>query len=272
MRAVGRKRVGLALAAAAGFAACTSCSAVRVAPARLPVQMTIVREQLVIHSDTPVPAQHRLFQDLTAQRGELLSKLALPGSDEPIHVYLFNTPERFDVFMRLRFPQFPSRRAFFVEGDTELAVYAYWGERVAEDLRHEVAHGYLHSAVRNIPLWLDEGLAEYFEVPRGSGGLNRPHVNQLAVRLAAGGWRPDLRRVEALASAGEMTQFDYAESWAWAHWMLETTPPRKELLRAYFKSLKETGTAEPLSTQLERIEPNAARGVAEHIFQLALPR
>ena len=76
-------------------------------------------------------------------------------------------------FFRDRYPDFPKRRAFFVETDTQLAVYAQWGDRVAEDLRHEVAHGYLHAIVPSIPLWLDEGLAEYFEVPRGQNGLNR---------------------------------------------------------------------------------------------------
>jgi hypothetical protein len=68
-------------------------------------------------------------------------------------------------------PNLPRRRAFFVETDTRLSVYAYWGDRVAEDLRHEVVHGYLHAVVPHLPLWLDEGLAEYFEVPRGLSGL-----------------------------------------------------------------------------------------------------
>ena len=39
-----------------------------------------------------------------------------------------------------------------------------------------MAHGYLHSAFPSIPLWLDEGLAEYFETPRGDAGLNGRHV------------------------------------------------------------------------------------------------
>ena len=47
-----------------------------------------------------------------------------------------------------------------METDTRLTVYAYWGDRVAEDLRHEVTHGYLHTMVPHVPLWLDEGLAQ----------------------------------------------------------------------------------------------------------------
>ena len=108
-------------------------------------------------------------------------------------MYLFPTAERFESFMHVRYPDLPLRRAFFVESDTRLMVYAYWGDRVAEDLRHEVAHGYLHGVVPRLPLWLDEGLAEYFEVPPGMAGLNRPHVELLA-DAATHDWRPNLPR------------------------------------------------------------------------------
>jgi hypothetical protein len=223
---------------------------------------------LVIYSNFPLPQHHRLLDDLRVQRGDVLAKLALPASDEPIHVYLFESEERFDEFLEEHHPEFPARRAFFVESDTRLAVYAQWGERVAEDLRHEVAHGYLHSVVRSIPLWLDEGLAEYFEVPRGQGGVNRPHVQLLLERLLKQGWRPNLARLEALDAAGDMTQDDYAESWAWAHWMLETDPARKQLLQQHLDVLRRQGNAEPLSSSLRRICPVPEQALVEHLVAL----
>lgn len=246
-----------------------SCASIRHDTEGLPSTHSIRLEQLQIHSDGLVPTQHRLFQDLTAQRADLVEKLALPTSDEPIHVYLFESPERFGEFLAVNHPDFPLRRAIFVEADTRLNVYAQWGGRVAEDLRHEVAHGYLHAVIRNIPLWLDEGLAEYFEVPRGLNGLNRPHVRGMASRLAAGGWRPDLRRLESLSTAAEMSQLDYAESWAWVHFLLETAPQRRELLRAYLQTLRRQGAVEPLSAQIARNIPAAERLLADHIFELA---
>src|SRR5688572_15486014 len=72
-----------------------------------------------------------------ALRGDMSTKFALPVSDEPIHVYLFDSPARYQTFMALHHPELPSRRAFFFESDTRLEVYAHWGDRVAEDLRHE---------------------------------------------------------------------------------------------------------------------------------------
>lgn len=257
------------MAAALAWFALSGCAVGRRNESALPVRNSIVRDQLVLHCDTSLPAHHRLFDDLAAQRGDVARTLALPTSDEPIHVYLFDSAAGFEDFMRLTYPRLPLRRAFFVESDTRLTVYAHWGDRVAEDLRHEVAHGYLHAAMRNIPLWLDEGLAEYFEVPRGTAGLNPPHVQDLAGRLAAGGWRPDLARLESLRSIGEMDQLDYAESWAWVHFLLETTPPRRALIQAQLAALRREGAAEALSAQVRRNIPQAERELAEHLYRLA---
>lgn len=256
----------LCLAAAAAVQGCT-------APLPrmpiLPARHTLVREQLVLYSDFPLPPHHRLLEELAAERGDLLSKLDLPTSEEPIHVYLFDNEERFASFLRQHYPHFPTRRAFFVESDTRLAVYAHWGDRVAEDLRHEVAHGYLHSVVPNIPLWLDEGLAEFAEVPRGAAGLNRPHVELLLRQLWQQGWRPHLERLEQLRSAGEMTQADYAESWAWVHWLVESDPARRQILVDYLKELRRQGTAAPLSARLRGHYPQPEHLLTGHIHSLA---
>jgi len=124
------------------------------------------------------------------------------------------------------------------------------GDRIAEDLRHEVAHGYLHASVPNLPLWLDEGLAEYFEVHRGQRGLNQPHVDLLLARLDDADWQPNLTRLERLTDVSGMTQLDYAESWAWVHWMLETAPQRKTALQHQLHQLRASGDSAPLSESL----------------------
>jgi hypothetical protein len=216
----------------------------------LPDSNTLVRDQLVIHGDFPLAAHHRLFDELTAQRTDLCRRLALPQSDEPIHVYLFESPERFQGFMKLHHPRFPDRRAFFVETDTRLSVYVQWGDQTADDLRHEVTHAYLHSVVPNVPVWLDEGIAKFYEVSRGRRGLNRPLLDRQIARLEHESWRPDLARLERLAGSEEMTFDDYAESWSWVHLLMESKPERLDLLRAYLADLRREGAAQPLSVRL----------------------
>ena len=235
----------------------------------LPDTHILVRDQLVIHSEFPLPAHHRLLEELAARRVDLSQSLMLPVSDEPIHVYVFQTPGEFEAFMRLRHPSFPQRRAFFLETDTRLEVYAQWGDRVAEDLRHEVTHGYLHSVVPNLPLWLDEGLAEYFEVPRGQNGVNREHVAVLVERLRTDGWRGELERLEALPPDVDMTRADYAEAWAWVHFLLASHPARRELLRDYLRDLRQHGTARPLSVGLCQLGGQPAAELATHVERLS---
>lgn len=244
------------------------CASALSKPGKLPAPNGIELGQLVVHSDFPLPPHHRLLDDLVAEREELLAKLTLVASDEPIHVYLFDSDSEFQTYIERHYPQFPVRRAFFVQTDTRLAVYAKWGDRVAEDLRHEVAHGYLHAIVPTIPLWLDEGLAEYFEVPRGQSGLNRPHVQLLLSQIYERGWRPNLERLEALQSAAEMSQLDYAEAWAWVHFLIETDPPRRQLVTQYLQALRKEGKAEPLSAPLRRAFPHPEQALTQYVHAL----
>jgi len=237
-------------------------------PRTLPDRYSLVRGQLVIHSDFALAAQHRLLEELTARRFDLARRLALPLSDERIHVYLFQDADRFFAFLGWRHPQFPRRRAFFVETDTRLVVYAHWGDRVAEDLRHEITHAYLHAVVPDVPLWLDEGLAEYFEVPRGREGVHRAHLERLATRLRQGDWRPDLRRLEQFNSAFEMDQDDYAESWAWVHFLLGSGAEYAEVLPSYLNDLRRHGSAEPVSWRIGRSPNRVEEALITHLVYL----
>ena len=237
--------------------------------AALPVLHTVEREQLVVHSDFEVPRYHRLLDELIMLRAELCARLQLPQSDEPIHIYLFDTSRHYEDYLRQEFPNAPARRAVFVETDTRLAVYGFWGDFVAEDLRHEVSHGYLHAVVPNLPLWLDEGLAEYFEVERRASGLNTAHVELLQREFDAGTWQPDLSRLEGLTDISQMTLRDYAESWLWVHYYLHSSDQRVERLRNYLARLRMLGTAPPFSENLLEGEQTAEDDVVRWLSDLS---
>lgn len=221
--------------------------------------------QLVFHADFILPSENRLIDEIVAERQIIYEKLRLKPSDRQIHVHLFADETDYKRHVSRRFPGFPERRAIFVETDRELAVYATWGEAVAEDLRHEVAHGYLHASVPNLPLWLDEGLAEYFEVSRGRDGVNRLHVDYLRGQLAVGGWRPNLPRLEQLIEAGELTQLDYAESWLWVHFLLHSEAGRETLLTGYLASLRPGEPAGSLADWVKASVENPHEAVVTYL-------
>lgn len=235
----------------------------------LPARYSLVRDQLVIHSDFPLTASHRMLTELAAVRNDLGQRLGIPISDEPIQVYLFENEDEFRGFVRLYHPEFPDRRAFFLETDTRLQIYAQWGDRLGEDLRHEVTHGYLHATVPNLPLWLDEGIAEYYEVPRGHRGLNRRNLECLNAALERRQRQPDLARLEHFEPTREMSQEDYAEAWAWVYFLLETRQEHRTILREYLEDLRRFGSADPLSERLRQSVPEPERALAAFVQSLA---
>jgi hypothetical protein len=237
-------------------------------PAALPNKHRVQVDQLVFNSNFALPGDHRLVRELTAERNDICQTLSLPCSNEPIEVYLFSDAETYRQFLLEHFPSVPSRRAFFLETDTRLCVYAHWGDRVAEDLRHEVSHGYLHAVAHGLPLWLDEGLAEFFEVPRGNGGLNRPHVELLNDMMQHDGWRPDLKELEQLADAGQLDQRHYAEAWAWTYFLLNSDPQSREVLISYIADIRAHGRVEPLSVRLATRYVEPERTLAEYLTGL----
>ncbi len=226
----------------------------------------ISREQLVVHSDFDNAEQRRLFDQLAGMRPEILGTLALPASSDPVHVYLFGDEARYSKYTTAKYPDMPERRAFFVSEEDGLKVFAYSGEYVVEDLRHEVTHGYLHSIAPKIPLWLDEGLAEYFET---ADHRNPPHIEQLTSRLMQGGWRPNLARLESLTAVGDMEQIDYAESWAWVHFLLNTSEARVNLLQAHLRAIRADGSDRPLAEQLKQLGPRPEEELMAYLMTMA---
>lgn len=160
--------------------------------------------------------------------------------------------------------------ASFNATDSRLEVYAHWSDRVAEDLRHEVTHGYIHSVVPNTPLWLDEGLAEYHEVPDATNGVNHEHVRWLVAGLKSGEWKPDMARLERLGPADGMTRADYAEAWAWVHFFFHSGGRGwHDLPGEYLRRLRQHGSTEPLSVAISRIDERACDELIMHIQRLA---
>jgi len=214
--------------------------------AELPAKHSVRAERIVIHSDSPIDQKSPILTELAELRHDIMSTLNLPESKRPVIVYLFRDERRYSEYMRQKFPSLPSRRAFFVGTTSELAVYAYHGDNLANDLRHEYTHGVLHSSLKNLPLWLDEGLAEYFEPPRDAHHVNEEHVSRLTAAIQ-GGWEPDLQRLEQLTGVSEMQAMDYHEAWAWVFTMLQSDNGDASQLVEYIHSCKSDPSPKRLS-------------------------
>ena len=65
-----------------------------------------------------------------------------------------------------------------------------------------------------------------------------------------------------------MTQDDYAEAWAWVHFLMESRPECLDLLRGYLADLRRDGAATPLSTRLTSMFDRPDAALMEHVRRL----
>ncbi len=245
----------------------------RTPPTAAPSRFSLRTSQFLFLSDRELKANTPLFQDLTELREQVFKELQLPASNTLVQVYLFEDRERYERFMRARYPDLPKRRAFFVAqpralgGSEDLLVYTFWGDRVRQDLRHELTHALLHSVLKDVPLWLDEGLAEFFEVPSDWQGVHYPHLDQ--VRLVAHEpLQPDLAQLEKLSQVQQMTPREYREAWGWVHLLLRGKPEGKAVLLNYLQQLRTNPAPGPLGPQLAAVYPAPHEALEQHLAGL----
>jgi hypothetical protein len=115
-----------------------------------------------------------LTQALAQIKQELEQKLKLKVGNDPINVHLFNSRRSYQAYMRQHVPRAINRQALFVKGPQGSSVYAYKNKDFDTDIRHECTHALIHNSVQFIPLWMDEGLAEYFAACHLGKGLYSP--------------------------------------------------------------------------------------------------
>jgi hypothetical protein len=201
-----------------------------------------------IHSNVPIDDEHPVASELVQLRIAVQALLGLPDQGQLIDIYIFDDRAQFERFIETTYPGLPRRRAFFMARGQQSAVYAFRDQKLLEDLRHEACHALVHSAFGTLPLWLDEGLAEYFELPDSAGRVHSRHVIELNKSIEQG-WRPSLTRLEALTELQQMTAADYREAWGWVYWLLHASPDSRQLLLDYLEEIR-AGRSDPMSSRI----------------------
>lgn len=231
----------------------------RRAPSLLPTAHQVQTGPFVIYSNEPIDAESSSVRALDSLRSDLAATMdCREESDaDPIEIYVLDDRSAFLHLLRYYFPELPPRRAFFLARGPERMVYTYNGPMLEEDLRHEAAHALLRGRFGEIPLWLDEGLAEYFEVGPGDSQDRQNRVDRLTADSRTG-WTPNLERLESLADVHQMSPRDYREAWAWVDLMLGGPTPKTTTLVDFLDRRRGAVEPEPLSRLLNAAETNSA--------------
>lgn len=230
-RRPGRPAAAMILLLLLGWA---GCSALDKGRTLVPSQHHVRTGPFIVYSNAPMPEDPPAVRYLEALERDVARELGLrpAAEEEPVEIYILDNRQDFDHFLKFYYPELPTRRAFFLAKGTQRTVYTYISPRLDEDLRHEATHALLRGAFGDLPLWLDEGLAEYFENDLAQPEAIRTRLEAIAADLH-GHWRPNLERLESMTDIGQMTQRDYREAWAWVHLMLHGPEPGKAALMAY---------------------------------------
>jgi len=238
-----------------------TCSSEAIAQPRWPDERQA--GPLLCHADFPLDAQLPLLAELADLQRDLVKVLGAAESRETVHVFLFQAKPTYQAYMQQYFPKVPYRRALFIKARGPGMVFAYRGDDFEIDVRHESTHALLHTWLNSAPLWLDEGLAEYFEVPHDQRAGHHPHL--AAVRaLVRSGELPRLEALEQLDEISQMGRDEYRDAWAWMHFAIHGPPAANEELKGYLADLAAGAEPGPFSERLRRRLPDLNRRVVEH--------
>jgi len=207
-----------------------------------------------------------LFQELSALELELQRTLAVPAAAQTVDVFLLEDKPAHQRVLAEFFPRVPYRRALYVQRGGRGSVYAYRHSEVAVDLRHECTHALLHTNLAMVPLWLDEGLAEYFEMPAPQRAFDHPHLKKLRWNLRFG-MIPNVESMEAFEDLSDMGGAEYRFAWAWVHFMLHGPIPVHHALVRYLADIRRGNPPGQLSARLRHEMPDLERQLISHFKQ-----
>jgi hypothetical protein len=188
----------------------------------------------MIHCDFPLNDESSLLSELNSVRADLRELLNVVPKQSKIHIVLFGTESEYRRYMAKYFVGLPERRAMFIQHRGPGMLFTFVHPELDTDLRHEVTHAIVNRRNHALPLWLDEGLAEYFEVLRAERFAGNPGVPAVA-KLARQG---RLRSIAELASIEQLSEFSdahYRDAWAWVHFLIHRKSETRELLTRYLR-------------------------------------
>jgi len=193
---------------------------------------------VVVQANFPLTEIASILDEIYMLQHDLTRYIGVPAPQEKIELCLFKDEQSYIEFLREFFPRAPrDRRALYIKLDNKPGTLLVQKSKDFEiDLRHEMTHAIIHASISRIPIWLDEGLAKYFEIPREERANNHPYMAFIR-RNARFGNVPSLDRLARLETIDDMGAKEYREAWAWTHFLIHRSPETHRLLAAYLQML-----------------------------------
>lgn len=198
------------------------------------------------------PGMQNLWHNVTDVTCELKVLLDVEPSGDPIQIILFRDQASYLRYLATSIPQARLRKAIFYKNGDVCQVYAFNSRTLVADIRHEMTHAILHQHLPFLPLWIDEGLAEYLEEPES---LRSDSSRTKSVRWKARlGWSPSIKSLEAIRKAESMNSEEYRDSWAMICMLLNESDATRQALRDYLTVIHNGEAPGPFSEFHKTVE------------------
>jgi len=226
---------------------------------------------VVVQANFPLTEIASILEEINMLQHDLNRYIGVPAPKEKIELCLFKDEASYMNFLKEFFPNAPrDRRALFIKLDNKPGTLLVQKSKDFEtDLRHEMTHAVIHASIPEVPIWLDEGLAKYFEVPIQDRAGNNPYMTHVRWNVKIG-VVPSLDRLTKLTTIDEMGAKEYQDSWAWTHFLIHSSPKTHQLLASYLQMLSQYSGTEVMY----RNDGGRGFGIAlgEKIFSVSMTK
>jgi tetratricopeptide (TPR) repeat protein len=242
---------------------------------------TMVRTPaMTVIGDQPAAALRDVaiqIEQFRAVVGGLIPNAGQPPS-LPTIVFVFGTRKAMQPFLPMANGRTADVAGYFQRSpEVNHIVLSLEGfEESASVIYHEYTHLLLVNAVRSVPVWLNEGLAEYYS----SYSLSRDARTAVIGRIID--WRLDMLRqrwlpladvlgidsVTALHDASQRRSLFYSEAWALTHYLLTQVPDGGAKINRYVGAVAEgQGSAEAFFDAFGTTPADVDRQLRTYIHQ-----
>jgi tetratricopeptide (TPR) repeat protein len=275
-----RRRLGLAWIAAAALAARPASGTVL--PDRENAWIRVETAHFTLFGNAGAVRTREIGLELEKLRS-VLSLLApsAHGAPVPTLVFVFKSDAAIAPYKPLYLGK-PTGAAGFFEGTSEgnfIALTASWSSDPRPVVYHEFLHYFLHSNFPPLPLWYEEGLADFYSTFRATSSA--AEVGLPVERHVACLMREAMMPLDRLfAVSRDSPEYNersrqgifYAESWALVHYLTEGAPRRAPQLSRYVRLLEQGAPWERAFRDAFGVDEAVLQGeLSRYVRQLSFP-
>ncbi|AMV33865.1 hypothetical protein VN12_17180 [Pirellula sp. SH-Sr6A] len=201
-----------------------------------------------VYSTVAAANLHSVALKLEQLPKQIETELRVSLSSDAVRVVVLQNFDEYELYLTKHFPSVPKRRALFIQNRGQSLVITYFHSDWIEDARHECTHALLHQSGIQLPLWLDEGLAEYFETDHSDSWHHPIHGPAVRAQLRFGQIvqleELEELRLETLDAKG------YRDAWSVVAFLLNQGADGRSALQTYIGDLQKGTAAGFLSRRL----------------------